>query len=386
MLSAATAVQSRAALRLIVVGRGSVEVFFFAALPLTYLALFVYVLATGYHPFDFHTFWHSGRDVLSGHSPYSASLPAVAHRDTFRPFVYPAPAAIAMVPFSLLPYAVADVVWFVVGLAAIVGALRLLGIRDWRCYGALLAWPAVWSSIVNGAISALLVLGCAALWRYRDRAYVAGTIVAALVVFKLYLWPLGVWLLVTRRWRASITSVAVTAVGTLAGWAAIGFAGLRDYPHVLDRLTELVGPNSYSPYALFRALGASPGGSQLLMFTCGGLVLAAAADRARRPNGERAGLVLAIAASLALTPIVWPHYLALTAVAVALAWPNLGPGWIVPMALWFVLPAWSDGSPLVIAGALLAFAGLFAWSAYSLSGGRSAPARRAPSILRFAVK
>src|SRR6266566_294848 len=114
MLSAATAVQSRAALRLIVVGRGSAEVFFFAP----------------------------------------------------------------------LPYAVADVLWFVLGFAAIVGALRLLGIRDWRCYGALLAWPAVWSSLVNGAISALLVFGCAALWRYRDRAYVAGTIVAALVVFK----------------------------------------------------------------------------------------------------------------------------------------------------------------------------------------------------------
>jgi hypothetical protein len=383
MLSAATAVQSRAAMRLVVVARGSAEVFFFAALPLCYLALFVYVLGTGYHPFDFHTFWHSGRDVLDGHSPYSASLPAVAHRETFRPFVYPAPAAIAMAPFSALPYGVADAVWFVVGLGAIVGALRLLGVRDWRCYGALLAWPAVWSSLVNGAISALLVLGCAALWRYRDRAYVAGTIVAALVVFKLYLWPLGVWLLVTRRRRATATSVGVAAVSTLAGWAAIGFAGFRAYPHVLGRLTELVGPNSYSPYALFRALGAAPSLSQLLMFASGGAVLAAAVVAARR--GERSGFVLAIAASLALTPIVWPHYLVLAAVAVALAWPNLGPAWIVPMALWFVLPAWSDGRPLVIAGALVSFGAIFAWSA-SRTGAAPVAARRAPSIVRFAVK
>jgi hypothetical protein len=102
----------------------------------------------------------------------------------------------------------------------------------------------------------------------------------------------------------------------------------------------------------------------------------------------RSGTALydAIAASLALTPIVWPHYLALAGVAVALAWPNLGPAWIVPMGLWFVLPAWSDGNPLVIGGTLFAFASIFAWSAYSLSGGRSAPARRAPSILRLAVK
>jgi Glycosyltransferase family 87 len=383
MLSAATAVQSRAAMRLVVVARGSAEVFLFAALPLSYLALFVYVLGTGYDAFDFHTFWHSGRDVLNGHSPYSASLPAVAHMDTFRPFVYPAPAALAMIPFSALPYGVANALWFVVGLAAVVGALRLLGVRDWRCYGALLAWPAVWSSLVNGAISALLVLGCAALWRYRDRAYVAGTIVAALVVFKLYLWPLGVWLLVTRRWRAGATSVAVAAAATFGAWAAIGFAGFRGYPHVLGRLTELVGPNSYSPYALFRALGAGPTAAQLMMFACGVVVLAAALVVARR--GERSGFVLAIAASLSLTPIVWPHYLALAAVAVALAWPNLSPAWIVPMALWFVLPSWSNGHPLVIGGAIAAFGALFACSAFRA---RTAPAaaRRAPPIVRFAVK
>src|SRR5437868_9329024 len=288
MLSAATAVQSRAALRLVVVVRGSAEVFCFAVLPVFQLALFAWVLVTGYHPFDFHTFWHSGRDVLHGHSPYSSSLPAVAHKESFRPFVYPAPAAIAMVPFSALPYGIADALWFVLGYAAIVGALRLLGVRDWRCYGAVLAWPAVWSSFINGAISAFLVLGCAALCRYRDRAYVAGTIVAALVVFKLYLWPLGVWLLVTKRWRATATSVALAAASTLAGWALIGFAGFRGYPHVLGRLTELVGPNSYSPYALFRSLGAAPALSQLLMFACGGAVLALAARRAERTGFVRA--------------------------------------------------------------------------------------------------
>src|SRR5204862_6770910 len=100
--------------------------------------------------------------------------------------------------------------------------------------------------------------------------------------------------------------------------------------------------------------------SQLLMFATGGAVLAAvfAARRA-----ERTGFVVAIAASLVMTPVVWPHYLALAAVAVALAWPNLGPGWIAPMALWFVLPAWSNGHPLMIAGALVSFGAIFAWSA-----------------------
>jgi Glycosyltransferase family 87 len=382
-MSVATAVQSRAALRLLVVARGSVELFFFAAVPLLYLVLFTNMLAGGFHPFDFHTFWHSGRDVMHGRSPYTTSLPAVAHEKTFRPFVYPAPAAIAMVPFSLLPYGLADALWFVLGVAAVFAAIWLVGVRDWRCYGALMCWPVLQSSFVNGAISAFLVLGCAALWRYRDRPYVAGTIVAALVVFKLYLWPLAVWLLVTKRMRAAVVSVAVASVTTVAGWAAIGFAGLGSYPHVLGRLTELVGPNSYSLYALFRALGASPSVSQLAMFACGGVVLAASVIAARRR--ERMGFVLALAAALVLTPIVWPHYFALAAVAVALARPNLGAMWVFPMTLWFLLPAWSDGHPLVISGALVAFGAVFAWAALGTSG-EPEPVRRSPSIVRFAVR
>ena len=250
MVSAATANPGRLGLRLATVVRGSVVVFVFGALPACFAVIFLHLLATGYHPFDFQTFWQSGRDVLAGRSPYPASLPAVAHRDTFRPFVYPAPAAIAMVPISLIPYAVANVLWAALGIAALITALRLLEVRDWRVYGALFAWPFVWSSLINGAISCLIVLACAALWRYRSRPWVAAGLVAALIVFKLYFWPLGLWLLATRRWRAGFASIAITVIGTLAGYALVGFSGLREYPHILDRLTTLVADQSYSPYAL----------------------------------------------------------------------------------------------------------------------------------------
>ena len=86
-----------------------------SATPDQVLGLYPDAIATGFHPFDFHTFWWSGHDVAHGHSPYVASLPHVSHRTTFRPFVYPAPAAVAMVPVSLIPYAVANALWFVLG-------------------------------------------------------------------------------------------------------------------------------------------------------------------------------------------------------------------------------------------------------------------------------
>lgn len=386
MVSAATASQGRLVLRLALVLRWSVSLFVFVGLPACFTVFFVHLLATGYHPFDFHTFWQSGREVLDGRSPYPNHLPAVAHRDTFRPFVYPAPAAVAMAPVSLIPYAVADIIWALIGVAAIVLALRLLDVRDWRCYGAVFAWPMIWSSLINGAISTLAVLACAALWRYRARPWVAAVLVAALVVFKLYFWPLGLWLIVTRRWRAAFGSVALAAAATVGGYAVVGFSALREYPRILARLTRLVADQSYSPYALFRSLGASPDGARLLMLACGATVLVGLVVAARQSGGDRASFILAIAGSLVLTPIVWPHYLAPLCVAIALARPSIGTAWLAPMALWFLLPAWSGGSTWRIAAVLAVVLGVFAWSVWAVLATRREPARRLRPIFALGIK
>src|SRR5581483_4488839 len=143
-------------------------------------------------------------------------------------------------------------------------AFRLLRVADRRCYGAAFASFPVFDTLGNGAISALLVLGAAALWRYRDRALAAGSILAALVAAKLFLWPLGIWLLATRRIRATASSVVVCVVGAAAAWAVIGFAGVSRYPELLDRLTALVGAKSFSPYALVVSLGGSTGAARVL--------------------------------------------------------------------------------------------------------------------------
>jgi hypothetical protein len=291
-----------------------------------------------------------------------------------------------MVPFSLIPYAVANVLWAVIGIAAIIGALRLLDVRDWRCYGAVLAWPMVWSSVINGAISTLIVLACAALWRYRSRPWAAGLLVAALVVFKLYFWPLGFWLIATRRWRATLSSISIAAAATLAGYAVVGFSSLREYPRILGRLTSLVADQSYSPYAFFRALGASPDGARLLMLACGAGVLVVLVALARRPGGDRPAFILALAGSLVLTPIVWPHYLAVVCVALALARPRVGVAWAAPMALWFVLPAWSGGDPVRIAAVLAVVAGLFAWAVWRTATGRPSLARSPRAIVALGIK
>jgi hypothetical protein len=365
MPSAAPALSDSRAFRRLAVARRVSEAILFGAVPILYAGVFVFEFALGFHTFDFHTFWLSGRDVLHGRSPYPDSMPLVAHRETFRPFVYPAPAALLIAPLAFIPYAVADVIWWAIGAAAIWLALRILGVRDWRCYGAAFASMPVFTALGNGSVSALLVLGSAALWRYRSRAWVAAAVLAGLVAAKLFLWPLGFWLLVTRRIRACALSAVIAVAAALAGWAAIGFAGMREYPHLLDRLTALVAAESYSPYALFRALGASPGLARLLMLAAGALVLGAVVAVSRRPDGDRRAFTLALAAALVLSPIVWPHYLALLFVPIALAQPELGLAWSAPIGLWVVNASWSDGDPKLIAPVLAVAGALLAWCAYA---------------------
>ena len=52
-----------------------------------------------------------------------------------------------------------------------------------------------------------------------------------------------------------------------------------------------------------------------------------------RRGDDRSAFILAIAASLALTPIVWLHYFALLLVPVAVSRPRLGVVWFVPLAM-----------------------------------------------------
>jgi hypothetical protein len=341
----------------LVAARRCAAVVFLGVLP---VCLIAFLLAdVGHHESDFATFWQSGRDVLHGHSPYPQlhTLPRHAVSPSFAPFVYPPLTAVAMIPLSVVPYGVAVFLFVAVDLAAVALALRLLGVRDWRCYGAAYASAPVYAATALGAISPLLLLGVAALWRYRERAALAGAAVACVATAKVFLWPLWLWLIRTRRFAAAAVAAVVSAVMVVGVWAAIGFDGAREYPALLGRLTALVGPQSYSPYALGRSLGFGGGAAQAVVYVVAALAIAVAAwafsDAGRL-------LAVAIALSLVATPILWPHYLVLLFVPIALARRSFSPLWLAPLAFWIDAAAWSAGDTTRIAGLLAIAAATFA--------------------------
>jgi hypothetical protein len=296
---------------------------------------------------DFGIFRTAALSVLHGHSPYVApTAAAVSHFDKF---VYPPVAALAFAPFTALPSGPAKVLMFAASLAAIFGALRLLRVEDWRCYGvAVVSAPAI-NTLALGALTSFLLLGAALVWRYRDNAAVAAVATAFTAVLKLFLWPLGVWLLATRRWRAAVICAGAALVLLLGGWAAIDFGGLRSYPTLVHLLEQVEGPVSYSVVALLGLSGAAETGTMVALSIAAVVGIAFAA---RGPDGDRRALAIAVVASLLATPLLWLHYLLLLFVPIALYRPRLSGLWFLPLLLWLTPTTHSHGTTWRIALAL----------------------------------
>jgi hypothetical protein len=277
---------------------------------------------------DFSIFRRAGKAVLDGHSPYvHPTLAMLAANDRF---VYPTPFALPFVPFALAPEKVGALVFLMLSVGAVLGSLWLLGVRDWRCYGAsILALP-VFGSLGVGSIGPFLLLLCALGWRYRDRT-VAGVPLALAAAAKLFLWPMLVWLLVTRRFRAFAASL-VTLAATFALWAAVDPGGMRRYPQTVRLLNDVQRWKSYSVQSLFISLHAPVLVSEIAAGAA--TVAAIAAVVLLRRRGDRVTFAAAVIAALVATPILWTHYLVLLLAPIALARPRLAPLWLLPLVLW----------------------------------------------------
>lgn len=269
--------------------------------------------------------------------------PELFHGPPQAPYAYPPVLALLVTPLAVLPERVGGafvpgVLFTLLLIAATIGGLLLLDVRDWRCYPVALLYPVTVEAIEYGAVGPLLLVVVALVWRLRDRPVIAGFATGGAVVLKLFLWPLALWLVLTRRLRAAALAAA-TAVGLVsASWAVIGFQGVSTYPRLLEKLADVEAENSYSAFAIFRASGFSQLTARALVVLVGVGLLVLAAWAARTSSHaqlerDRRSLILALAAALVLTPILWLHYLVLLVVPIALASRRLSALWFAPLVL-----------------------------------------------------
>jgi hypothetical protein len=273
--------------------------------------------------YDFAIFRQAGDAVLHGRSPYVKPTVALLSQNTH--FVYPAPFAYPFVPFALIGERLGAIIFLVLSVAAIVVSLRLLEVRDWRLYGLSILGVPTFSALGFGTIGPLLLLAAAASWRLRRSPW-SGVLLALAAAAKLFMWPLLIWLLLTRRFRASVAAAGTLGV-LVAFWAATNWAGLAEYPATL-RALERGHPSSYSPRSLWLAMGLP--GAQFVAVTIAlvGVVLIS------RARDDKAGFSAAIAVSLLATPLLWLHYLVLLLIPLALYRPRLSWLWLLPLGLW----------------------------------------------------
>jgi hypothetical protein len=252
----------------------------------------------------------------------------------------------------------------------------VIGVRDARCFAAVLIWAPGFNALEMANVSAVLALAVALLWRYREALWRPAVALGLAVSTKLFLWPLLVWAVATRRYRVAGLAVAIGLAVTIGAWGSIGFDGLLSFPNTLARIPA---DKSYSIMGMTAALGLSPIVGNLLMAVLGGSLLGAVVILARRGDEQRA-FICAIGAALALTPVVWQHYLVLLAVALGVARPRFSAIWLLPIVLW-ISPRAANGdglepfAPGVVAAILLTVLVLRPRpSPFSISAGRGAEA------------
>ena len=304
---------------------------FFGVLPALAVAiLFTSAIDGNSVAIDFGQYYAAAEAILRGESPYRATGdPLTAWGG---PYPYPPLLALLAAPLTALSLQAAGLVVMAALVLVALSVPWILGVRDWRCYGLLLLWPPVISAIQTGNVTLWFALAAALAWRFRDRVLPVSAVVGLTLAAKFFLWPLVIWLAATRRVRSAIGACVVGGGMLVASWAALGFAGFLDYPELLRKLEDTVGGDSYTAYIVGLDLGFPSGVSRAIWLGIGLGILCAVLVLARRGD-ERTAFIVAIAASLALTPIVWLHYFALLLVVVALAQPRLGLIWFVPLAM-----------------------------------------------------
>lgn len=309
-------------------------------------------------PADFHfAYYPAAEAIVAGEAFYPIKGFMLGGAQEFViNYVYPPLTAVATIPLTVLPAGHADVLFQLLLVAAFIGTLAVIGVRDWRCYGLAFLWPPVTDAIATGNVSILLGFTAGLAWRFRDQPVRAGASVGISVATKIFLWPLVIWLAATRRVAGAFWSASTGLALLLLTWGAVRFHGLAEYPGLVRRLSERADEQGYTVYALGVDVGMSAGLARALWIALAVAILAVALVLGRRGD-DRRSYVLALTAAIAFSPIVWLHYFALLLVIVAVVQPRLGPMWFVGLPLQvFVTTGVYNGSTLQTIAVLAAAA------------------------------
>lgn len=277
---------------------------------------------------DYLAYDGAARAWLAGRTPYDVTVASAGSCGTYQ---YPPPFLLLIAPLTLLQPAAATWV-FILGMALCIplAVLAMPVPAPARLVTLALAgtsWPVLFA-IKVGAIGPLLLLLFALAWRWLDRPVRLAATTAIGAFAKVLPALLGVWMLLTGRYRAAAISVALAAAVGLP-WLLLQPSIWQDYLTVERTITATaisVGAN-FAPASLLYFRGVPEGWAQLGGVVHSVLVLALVVLAARRGSAD-ASLIVAAVASQVVAPVLWDHYAVVLFLPVA---------WLVARRQWWIL-------------------------------------------------
>ena len=280
--------------------------------------------------YDFRGVLDAARAMLDGTNPYVGSS-AHALLLANNPYVLPPLIGELTIPLTSLYSGLSVAFLNAICIAAMIGALWLLDVRDpWIYVIVLFSLPFI-DSLWLGQPDGLFALALALAWRYRQ-SWPSAVAIGVLIAAKLLLWPLLLWLLLTRRIASTVLATVTAALLLVGTWAAIGFHGLRGYVHRLSLDGQAFDTRSHSIAAAAIRLGTSAHAGQVIGILVGA-ALAVALARSSRMS-DIGIFTAAIVAGLFVSPLLWTHYLTVLFVPLAITRPRLDTAWLATAAFY----------------------------------------------------
>ncbi len=289
---------------------------------------------------DFASFWTAARLALEGRAADAygnagrAAVAALFGQNSYAPFFYPPTSLLFWLPFAMLSFATAVIIWIATTGAAYAAAMRAM-LKGGSIVPAL-AFPGVWICALfgqNSLFSAALLGGSAVtLDRYPA---IAGVLLGCFSYKPQVALLAPLVLILTRRWRALAAAVATTLVLVLAATAIFGIEPWIKFVGVLPeaKAWSMDGGPGFekfaSPFAAVRLAGGSSSTAWLIQ-----LIAAAAAISVlmlvlrKRPDGA-AAIALMVAATGLCVPSLGSYEVVILAIPGAwLIAQSLAQGWL----------------------------------------------------------
>jgi len=306
---------------------------------------------------DFLQDFVMGKAVANGVNPY---LPTSELVDRFvgrlphlvfaHPCPHPPPVALLLAPLAPFDYQTGATIWFLLEALAIVAIVVLLS-HHVKEKQTLIEWPLIvlagfaWhpfgQELVLGQLGAPLLLLLVLAWRSlrAGRDVKGGVFLGLSLSIKLFTWPILLFYLLRRRWRASFATVASAVLVNLLSVLVIGVEPVRYYFfEVSGQVFDSYKSAEYNlslwtvGWRLFQGTGSpvlkdmhahplvnAPAIAPIVSILVVGTVLMAGLVLAWRMRDSDSSFGILTCVSILISPVAWPHYLMQAALPAVIA-------------------------------------------------------------------